>query len=178
MDRREFKTIIEPHEHEYELIKEKFQPMIDSKHVLTQVWRIQNENLWNNYFLKKNRIKPLNELELFYGCDGAYFKHVCENNCQFRRSTYKCPDYGIGVYLYRNITDAHKNVKPYYGCYYMFICKVAVGKTCLGTECISKLPNGYNTATDKKSLSNSTIFVIPKDSSDQIYPCYLLAYQI
>jgi hypothetical protein len=123
-------------------------------------------------------MKQINELDLFYGCDGAYFKHVCENNCQFRRSTFKCPDYGLGVYFYRNITDAHKNVKPYYGCYYMFICKVAVGKTSLGSSSTSKLPKGIHAATNKKNLSNSSIFVVPKDSSDHIYPFYLLAYEV
>jgi hypothetical protein len=123
-------------------------------------------------------MKPLNELELFYGCDGAYFKHVCENNCQFRRSTWKCPDFGLGVYFYKHIFDAHKNIKPYYNVYYMFICKLLVGKTILGTESTSKLPKGYHAGTNKKSLINSSIFVIPKDASDQIYPFYLLAYEV
>lgn len=123
-------------------------------------------------------MKPHNEQELFYGCDGAYFKHVCENNCQFRRSTYKCPDYGLGVYFYKNITDAHRNVKPYYRCYYMFICKVILGKTILGSESISNLHKGYHSGTNKKGMNNSTIFVIPKLSSNQIYPLYLLAYEV
>lgn len=121
-------------------------------------------------------MKQPNELEVFYGCDGAYFKHVCENNCQFRRSTFKCPDYGLGVYFYRNSTDAHKNVKPYYGYYYMFICKIVIGKSILGTTSNAKLPKGIHCATNRKSLNNSTIFVLPKENTDQVYPFYLLAY--
>lgn len=40
---------IEATDKEFEMINEKFKPMSDSKHVLLNVWRIQNENLWSNY---------------------------------------------------------------------------------------------------------------------------------
>jgi hypothetical protein len=51
MDRKEFKVEISPGESEFELIEEKFQPMSDSKGYLIKAWRVQNENLWANYFL-------------------------------------------------------------------------------------------------------------------------------
>jgi hypothetical protein len=123
-------------------------------------------------------MKTPNELILWYGCDGAYFKHVCENNCQFRRSTFKCPDFGLGVYFYRDCTDAHKNVKPFYNVYYMFLCKVLTGKSIVGSSSISKLPKGVHSGRDRKSLNKSSIFVIPRDSTDQIYPTYLIAYHV
>lgn len=51
MDRKEYKVEIHSKEIEFEMIKEKFKPMNDLKSILIKVWRVQNENLWNNYFL-------------------------------------------------------------------------------------------------------------------------------
>jgi hypothetical protein len=49
MDRKEFKVLLDPKESEFQLVQDMFKPMSDSKHILTHVWRIQNENLWANF---------------------------------------------------------------------------------------------------------------------------------
>ena len=81
--------------------------------------------------------------------------------------------YGVGVYFSRNASYSHAFARPNptnnHQC--MFLAKVLVGETTLGTNSMKTPPAGYDSTTDNKHI-------IVTYHDDQAYAEHLITYVV
>ncbi|XP_018416496.1 PREDICTED: TCDD-inducible poly [ADP-ribose] polymerase-like [Nanorana parkeri] len=165
--------------------------MAESKYIILEVSRIQNYFQWTKYSQKKkfmqSQLKETKdgclERYLFHGTKSDHIEAIFNQNFDPRVSGKNGTVYGKGCYFAKDASYSHtySNATPE-GHHFMFLAKVLVGHTALGSatytrppplieDCPSSLL--YDSCVDK--AKDPTIFII--FDSDQCYPYFMIKYQ-
>ncbi|XP_061188765.1 protein mono-ADP-ribosyltransferase PARP12-like [Saccostrea echinata] len=161
------------------LRKEKFQ--------ISNIYRIQNLSLWNEYKMKRANLEraqsrktgSIDERSLFHGTDSSDTCYgICTNNFDFRLSGKNATVYGKGSYF--AVSAKYSNNYTKGPVHLMFRAKVLIGNYTKGKHemtCPPIIPGEghkrYDSCVD--DVTNPSIFVV--FDRNQCYPEYLIAYK-
>ncbi|CAF3687073.1 unnamed protein product [Rotaria sp. Silwood1] len=119
----------------------------------------------------KQRYRQLDERLLFHGCLGTSANQIVQECFNRSFAGVNGVAYGCGVYFHSNANYSHSYAKPSTsGERTMFLARVLIGKTCLGSPSMKVPPAGYDTTTDGQN-----IFVIYHDAG--AYADHLITYK-
>jgi hypothetical protein len=158
---------------------------------ITKIWRIQNKQLWENYYMEKLRINQekcfIEESILFYGnkniSDDQIYKLGFDISFAIDNQ-----DYGRGIYFNKRADKAILNITKKKGIMNIFLCNVLTGSTFISeVRTAYRKPPFYDepnfiyhdSVTNVENFSNlkevDQIFVIY--NNEKAYPSYLIEFK-
>uniref|UniRef100_A0A8B8ELJ5 Poly [ADP-ribose] polymerase n=1 Tax=Crassostrea virginica TaxID=6565 RepID=A0A8B8ELJ5_CRAVI len=185
----EFELVeLEETNREFDSVKTEFFATLREKNFkISNIYRIQNLALWNEYKMKRLNLEKiharkagsLEERSLFHGTDSYDTCYgICTNNFDFRLSGKNATVYGKGSYFAVSAKYSHNYTKG--PVHLMFRAKVLIGSYTAGKHDMTCPPNipgeghrRYDTCVD--NVANPSIFVV--FDRNQCYPEYLIAYR-
>ncbi|XP_061188767.1 protein mono-ADP-ribosyltransferase PARP12-like [Saccostrea echinata] len=157
------------------------------KFQISNIYRIQNLSLWNEYKMKRANMEKtqsrksgrIDERSLFHGTDSFDTCYgICTNNFDFRLSGKNATAYGKGSYF--AVSAKYSNNYTKGSVRLMFKAKVLIGDYVKGKHDITCPPiipgkghKRYDSCVD--DVTNPSIFVV--FDRNQCYPEYLIAYK-
>ncbi|XP_038050818.1 uncharacterized protein LOC119723968 [Patiria miniata] len=175
---------------EYTVIANLFWDTMDNKGTIVSVERIQNLELWEDFYKisermkKKNGSKAVCTEQLFHGTTSKkYASAICSQNFDWRLSGSNVGTrYGKGSYFARDAVFAHSYTKSDdLNHRYMFVAKVLVGTYTTGQSEYTRPPpkdprkpleDLYDSCVN--DTADPEIYVIFE--KNQVYPEYLIKY--
>ncbi|CAF1000281.1 unnamed protein product [Rotaria sordida] len=161
---------------EYKDIYNRFNSTMKDNYLkIMKIERIQNERWYKQYAAHRDeftqRYTQPDERLLFHGCNSTSadkIVHECFNR------TYAGVNgvmYGQGVYFHEHAKYSNSYTRPGVSNERtMFLARVLIGKTCIGSSSMKVPPEGFDTTTDGKH-----IFVIYHDAG--AYGEYIITYR-
>ncbi|XP_046562493.1 protein mono-ADP-ribosyltransferase PARP11-like [Haliotis rubra] len=171
---------------EYKKVKDLFYKTLPSSRVIKSIKRIENGELWANYYVRKGQMtikagKPVKEMSLFHGTLEQYIDPICHQGFDSRFSGKTSgTKYGHGSYFARDAKYSDCYTEKTESQKKMFVAKVLVGESARGSPDYVRPPpksaqNVYELYDScVNHPSDPSIFVI--FSPEQSYPEYLISY--
>ncbi|XP_067658925.1 protein mono-ADP-ribosyltransferase PARP12-like [Haliotis asinina] len=171
---------------EYKKIKDLFYKTLSSSSVIKSIKRIENGELWANYYVKMAQMaikagKPVKQMSLFHGTLEQYIDPICHQGFDSRFSGRTTGTrHGRGSYFARDAKYSDSYSEQTKSQKKMFVAKVLVGESAKGKPDYVRPPPKsaqneyelYDSCVD--NTSDPSIFVI--FSPEQSYPEYLISY--
>ncbi|XP_067283395.1 protein mono-ADP-ribosyltransferase PARP12-like isoform X2 [Pseudorasbora parva] len=172
---------LHPSHRDYVRVQARFTETLRALNV-RQIERVQNRELWEDYMMKKERMKMANkyeqvrELLLFHGTRSSLMDGVCYRNFDFQE--FEADAYGKGIYFSKDARFWDKRMDRS-AVRRMFACRVLVGSYSRGSARFRRPPakdsegSLYDSCVDDPRAPS--IFVVFDRS--QIYPEFLITYE-
>ncbi|CAF2878944.1 unnamed protein product [Rotaria sp. Silwood2] len=174
-------VILKPHTEYSSTVEKMIRDFQNSSMQIVRIEKVEHASWSIQYFEQKKLMKIINvqsdhnesEKYLFHGCSRSTAEKIIQHGFDHKLIGMHGVSYGYGFYFSSDhcishnyttrdrLNDDERTI---------LVCRVLVGRTCLGNQTMRMCPTGYDSTTDA-----SNIYVVY--SNRQILPVYVITYK-